>query len=245
MRWASSRLRKGWRFLLMMAFLLFVPSAALLPGGAAASGPSVADRLPAASSFLPAPPIPVGPQTDRTARLTQDSFDEPTGTPYQEASPSGTTTTPPILTATPAADGSIVHVVEPGQVLLNIAAAYQINLGELYALNGLNADSVIYPGDKIIIRTANITPSAVPTETTLPTTPPPTPTHRPTRTPTQTAAAAAIQNEKTALPVMPVGVAPLEVNRLGRGDPLLIAIGALAFLGASLVIFGSLLKRRT
>ena len=245
MRWASPRLRKGWRFLLIMAFLLFLPSAALLPGGAAASGPAVADRLPAGISFLPALHLSVELQTDFIARLTQDSSDEPTGTPFQEASPSGTTAIPPILTATPAADGSIVHVVEPGQVLLNIAAAYQINLGELYALNSLNADSVIYPGDKIIIRTANLTLSAVPTETTLPTTPPPAPTHRPTRTPTQTAAAAAIQNKETAIPVMPVGVVPLDVNRLGRGDPLLIAIGALAFLGASLVIFGSLLKRRT
>jgi hypothetical protein len=38
----------------------------------------------------------------------------------------------PVVTATPHPDGSVIHVVEPGQVLINIAAAYNMKLSELF-----------------------------------------------------------------------------------------------------------------
>ncbi|MDI6814175.1 MAG: CAP domain-containing protein, partial [Desulfitobacteriaceae bacterium] len=51
----------------------------------------------------------------------------------------------PLVTSTPNADGSIVHEVQAGQALWNIAAIYNIPLAELLALNGLTENSFIYP----------------------------------------------------------------------------------------------------
>lgn len=74
----------------------------------------------------------------------------------------------PIQIATPMSDGSIIHVVQWGQFLITIADAYGISLKELLALNGLNENTVIYPGDKLIIRlpsTATSTLDAIETIT--------------------------------------------------------------------------------
>lgn len=78
----------------------------------------------------------------------------------------------PIVVAKPAADGSIVHEVEFGQVLIKIAEAYGRPLSEILALNDLTDESIIYPGDKIIIKTADVTPTPLlaPTPTPKPTT---------------------------------------------------------------------------
>ena len=57
----------------------------------------------------------------------------------------------PVVVATPRPDGSIVHVVEPGQALYTIAVVYEVPLEEIMVLNGLDMNSVIYPGDEIII----------------------------------------------------------------------------------------------
>lgn len=85
----------------------------------------------------------------------------------------------PIVTSTPNPDGSVVHVVQPGQALWNIAAIYNVPLADILTLNGLNENSFIYPGDKILIRKAEVTPTleetllptASPTLTVLPNTP--------------------------------------------------------------------------
>ena len=66
----------------------------------------------------------------------------------------------PFLVATPAADGSITHVVQPGQALWNIAAAYNVPLDDLLDLNQLSNNSFIYPGDKILVR-ASKTPTVI------------------------------------------------------------------------------------
>ena len=89
----------------------------------------------------------------------------------------------PVVTATPNPDGSVIHVVQPGQVLINIAAAYNMKLSELLALNGLTDKSVIYPGEKLIITRASmtVTPDMTPTATSG--TPTPTPTVTTTATP--------------------------------------------------------------
>lgn len=70
----------------------------------------------------------------------------------------------PIQLAQPNEDGSIVHVVLEGHTLWAIAARYEVPLSDLYLFNGLTQDSVISPGDKLIIRLADGQP------------PPPTPT---------------------------------------------------------------------
>ena len=57
----------------------------------------------------------------------------------------------PIVTSTPNSDGSLYHVVQQGQTLIGIAKAYDVSLQDLLVLNGLTLDSVILPGDKIMI----------------------------------------------------------------------------------------------
>src|SRR3990170_3668756 len=76
------------------------------------------------------------------------------------APPEGVTGTPaptimamiPIEVATPKPDGSIIHVVQWGQFLINIAKAYKIQLKDLLAMNGLTENAVIFPGDKLLIK---------------------------------------------------------------------------------------------
>jgi LysM repeat protein len=60
----------------------------------------------------------------------------------------------PIVVSTPNPDGSIVHVVQPGDTLLAIARAYGIALITLEQLNRVTNTTTIYPGDKLIIRPA-------------------------------------------------------------------------------------------
>ena len=54
-------------------------------------------------------------------------------------------------TATPGLDGAIIHTVLEGQFLINIAELYGVPLADLMANNNLTADSIIYPGDQLII----------------------------------------------------------------------------------------------
>jgi len=57
----------------------------------------------------------------------------------------------PIELAEPNEDGSLVHVVGEGQNLWQIAEAYDVPLSEVLALNRLTEDSIIRPGDSIVI----------------------------------------------------------------------------------------------
>ncbi|GAB4477373.1 MAG: hypothetical protein Kow0088_16180 [Anaerolineales bacterium] len=111
----------------------------------------------------------------------------------------------PIVTSTPNADGSVVHVVQPGQALWNIAAIYEIPLADLLAMNGLTENSFIHPGDKILIRKAQITPTLVETLFPLPT---PTETATPVvRSPTATWNSLEYQDKTPSLPTQPLGYA--------------------------------------
>lgn len=58
----------------------------------------------------------------------------------------------PVTQAKPAADGSIVHIVQSGQSLWMVAAHYGVEIDTLRKLNGLGAGDIIYIGQKIIIR---------------------------------------------------------------------------------------------
>jgi uncharacterized protein YkwD/LysM repeat protein len=78
----------------------------------------------------------------------------------------------PIQAATPRADGSIIHEVQWGQFLYNIADAYKVELPYLLVLNGINANTVIYPGDKLLIRPAEPTPTPEASPTAATTQPP-------------------------------------------------------------------------
>ncbi|MFZ0549059.1 MAG: LysM peptidoglycan-binding domain-containing protein [Candidatus Promineifilaceae bacterium] len=72
----------------------------------------------------------------------------------------------PIQLAEPREDGSIVHVIRPGQSLWMVAAYYDADLDYLYQINGLDENDVIQPGDEIYVQLADGQP------------PPPTPTPR-------------------------------------------------------------------
>jgi LysM repeat protein len=141
----------------------------------------------------------------------------------------------PVYTVTPRADGSILHIVQPGQALWSIAIAYGVKVADLWALNGLNDRSVIYPGDKILVKEAP--PTATPTVTLTPTrTPRPTrvtATLRPTRTPPPPGSPSSTPAAPAAKPAAP---APQ--------DPLLVTIIALVAVGAALILFGALFRRR-
>ena len=154
----------------------------------------------------------------------------------------------PVETAAPQPDGSIVHVVEQGQALWSIAAAYQVNLDDLLALNGLTSSPIIYPGDRLLIKPADTTPSAPQTETapaTAASPASPTAAPRPTRSPTPTATQALTATSQAAVDTPTPSVQPLSAAqpRAARSDPLLVVIAVLVFTGTTLVIAGSALKR--
>jgi LysM repeat protein len=145
----------------------------------------------------------------------------------------------PVITSTPHKNGSIVHVVENGQYLYEIAEAYKVSVAQLEALNNI-LNGNIYVGDKLIVRAAN-----TPTPTLQPTTPAPTPTAtlHPTRTPkppTLTPSATIVRTETPTPTPTPV---PTLISTFGK-DPLLLSILLVACTGFFMMIAGSLLKRK-
>lgn len=81
-----------------------------------------------------------------------------------------------ILTSTPGLDGSVQHVVNSGQTLIGIAAAYEMDIKTLSALNQISTSDLIYPGDMLLIQPSSIptyTETATLQETTAPATLPP------------------------------------------------------------------------
>jgi len=62
----------------------------------------------------------------------------------------------------PDQSGAIYHEVQPGQTAWTIAAQYGVELAELLELNNLTEDSILHPGDVLMIRPPDpptITPS--------------------------------------------------------------------------------------
>jgi LysM repeat protein len=155
--------------------------------------------------------------------------------------PAQAATSAPILpaTVTPQADGSIIHTVRENETLINIALAYNIRLAELLELNNLTTDSVIYPGEKLIIAKASTaTPTAAITDTSTPR--PATPTRRPSRTPTPqpptpTATILAVTPTATPVPARPMDT---------YGKVMVGAIIVFGVLGVLLMVAGEVLKRK-
>jgi LysM repeat protein len=142
-------------------------------------------------------------------------------------------------TVTPQADGSILHIVGEGETLINIALAYNIPLKDLLEMNGLDTKSVIFPGEKLIIRKANTpTPTAAITDT--PTPRPATPTRRPTRTPTPKPPTVTATILRTTPTTTPVPAQPMDIY----GKILVGAIIAFGVIGVLLMVTGEVLKRK-
>ena len=64
-----------------------------------------------------------------------------------------------IVPQAPDADGRIVHQVGAYQALFTIADAYHVSVDRILALNGLQVDSPLQIGQKLLISPGNITPS--------------------------------------------------------------------------------------
>jgi LysM repeat protein len=159
----------------------------------------------------------------------------------------------PISIATPGADGSIIHIVQSGQFLENIALAYEVNLVDLMALNGLNEQSVIFPGEQILIQAGQPTENPLGTteveselETVELLTPSITPTSRQeTSTPTPVPVAMSIPTRDIPNSSESLERAESSQSEGGGFDFLLYAVIGLAFSGTALILFGSTMKKRS
>jgi LysM repeat protein len=159
----------------------------------------------------------------------------------------------PISLATAAADGSIIHIVQSGQFLANIANVYDVNLADLMALNGFNEQTVIFPGEQILIR-AGQTPEnsqesvelETPLETAVTPTQTKTPTSRPaTSTPSPVPVAMSDSTQASPVSVEPATPdEPAETKDTGSNLLLYVVFG-LALSGTALILFGSTLKKRS
>ncbi len=56
-----------------------------------------------------------------------------------------------VVPATPDADGRVIHVVEPYHTLITIAAAYEVEVNTILAVNGWNADWPLQIGQELLI----------------------------------------------------------------------------------------------
>jgi LysM repeat protein len=150
-----------------------------------------------------------------------------------------------LITSTPRQDGSLVHVVGYGQVLVNIAAAYGVKPAEIAAWNAITPDA-IYAGQRLLVRlpftktppgfqapapaaTASLRSSPTPTAAS------PSPDLPPSQTPTSlgalsAATPASIQVSPTAEPTAPAQQpSATEIAIL-----VTIACGVLGIIGVSL-----------
>lgn len=97
----------------------------------------------------------------------------------------------PIEKLTPAADGKYYHTVQSGETLSWIAGLYEVQINDLMMWNGLNASSILFPEQKLVLQVtphATITPTPAPATATptITNTLPPTATHTLSPTPAAT-----------------------------------------------------------
>jgi LysM repeat protein len=135
----------------------------------------------------------------------------------------------PVIVSMPKTDGSISHVVQPGQALWSIAIAYGVTVEQLRLLNNFAANTNnIYAGETLMIRVA-YTPSPSPTIT---------PTSRPpTRTPVPPQAVETMQPVQPTVPTTPL-LGGIDRTTIGLLLVLLCGIGLV------LIIMGTLRRKK-
>lgn len=101
--------------------------------------------------------------TDASAVPSPDTlvFESGTSVPEGEAS------MPPAILSTPNSHGEVVHEVQSGQTLWQLAISYGVKIDDIKRLNGLS-DNNIYPGNKLLIKIETTPTPAVFTATALP-----------------------------------------------------------------------------
>ena len=158
------------------------------------------------------------------------STDNTGGTPSVKVSTLATTPqVVPVIVSTPKPDGSISHVVEPGQALWSIAIAYGVTVEQLRLLNNLASNTnKIYVGEPLVIRLA-YTPAPSPTITPTP--------RQPTRTPVPPQAVETMQPVQPTAPTTPLH-GGLDRTTIGLLLVLLCGIGLV------LIIMGTLRRKK-
>ena len=135
----------------------------------------------------------------------------------------------PVVLSTPNESGDVIHEIQPGQTLWQIAISYGVKIDEIKRLNNLFDDN-IYPGNKLLIKKESTPTSQPPTEALtleLTATPLPSPTSAPT-----------VAVTMTRTPI----VVPQNTNRVML---YVISIVALAILGGGLFTWlGSVSKEK-
>ena len=142
----------------------------------------------------------------------------------------------PVATATPQPDGSIIHTIQTGQALWNVAAIYGIELAELLEMNNLTDSAMVFVGDKLIVKTADPPPTA----TLTPTEPYVRPSETPTLLDTPTPQYSPTPEETvtpTPAPSMLEGILPAGVNSI------LLLVGFLVGGGLVLLVTGTVIDR--
>jgi LysM repeat protein len=163
----------------------------------------------------------------------------------RQAATTEVTEVSPVITSTPRPDGTIVHEVQYGQTLYDIALAYGVTIEYLKGLNYLS-NSNIYVGQKLVIRPAStLTPvgstTATFTNTPKPTsTKKPTSTPKPTRTPTPNLPTEALA---TPTPTSQPGIFSTWLDQSGT-DPILIGIFGIGLAGIALMVIGIVIRKR-
>jgi len=175
--------------------------------------------------------------------LWTDGWDAPVTKSGKGKTQPGQTAAPPATgweIATPDADGSIVHIVKSGQTLVGISTVYKVPLADLLKQNNLTMQSIIQPGDRIVVKRADPTRTATATPTvqatisrtrtaratlpSSPTTPPPLPT-------------------QTSLPPL-TAPAPAGATSYIQSNPVLAGIVLVGIAGIALLAWGLIIQRR-
>jgi len=133
----------------------------------------------------------------------------------------------PVTVVTPNEDGSIIHEVEVGQALWNIAIAYEVTVNQLLALNNLSENAVIYVGQTLFVQPA-YTPTPLPTATQTP--------RAPTRTPVPAQTAQAVKTQVPNSENNGSGIFGLDRQTMG------LALILVSGIGLVLIVVGTMAK---